>query len=83
MRWIIPLSSLCVGLCVGLGVGVGVAPRGVVLRDDVSAPLAPAMSVARFLECSEAQADEFTEAELGALWVRWRLRHAWPEWGTP
>ena len=83
MRWIIPLSSLVAGLCVGLGVGVGVAPRGVVVRDSAPSALASEMSVARFLACSEARADEFSEAELGALWVSWRLRHAWPNWGTP
>jgi hypothetical protein len=83
MRWIIPLSSLVVGLCVGLGVGVGLAPR-VVVRDSVPSALAPSMTEARFLACSsEAQANEFSEAEWASLWVSWRLRHAWPEWGTP
>ncbi len=84
MRWIIPLSSLVVGLLVGLGVGVGVAPtQRVVVRDSAPSTLAPEMSVARFLECSEAQAVGLSEAEWAALWVGWRLRHAWPEWGTP
>lgn len=83
MRWIIPLSTLVVGLFVGLGVGLGVAPRGVVVRDSAPLALAREVSVARFLACSEARADEFTQAELGALWVRWRLRHAWPDWATP
>ncbi len=82
MRWIIPLSSPVMGLLVGLGVGVAVAPTRVVVR-DVGAPLAQSMSVARFLARSEAQAVGMSETEWDALWVRWRLRHAWPEWGTP
>lgn len=81
MRWIIPLSSLVVGLVVGLGVGVAVAPTRVVVP-DVGAPLAPSMSVA-FLARSEAQTVGMSEAEWNVLWVGWRLRHAWPDWGTP
>jgi hypothetical protein len=83
MRWIIPLSSLAVGVCVGLGVGAGVAPTRVVVRDSVPSAVAPSMNEARFLACSEAQVVEFSEAEWAALWVGWRLRHSWPEWGTP
>jgi hypothetical protein len=74
MRWIIPLSSLAVGLCVGLGV--------VVVRDGG----APALVPARFQARSEAQAVGLTEGEWGALWVGWRLRYWWPQrtdWPTP
>ena len=76
MRGIIPLALVVVGLLAGLWVGLSVASR---VR-DVSAS---SMSVARFLARSEAQAVGLTEGECGALWVRWRLRHSWPDWGTP
>ena len=80
MRWIIPLSSLVVGLCVGLGVGLTLTPHTVVVVRDGGAP---ALVPARFLARSEAQDVGLTEAEWNALWVPWRLRHWWPEWGTP
>jgi hypothetical protein len=76
MRWIIPLSSLVVGLCVGLGVGLSVTSRGVVMRDSAPSALAPEVSVARFLARSEAQAVGLSEAEWDGLWVRWRLHHS-------
>jgi hypothetical protein len=84
MRWtlIACLNSLLVGFVFGLAA----APSRVVMRSEFAAPLAPEMSVARFLHCSEAQPEEFTEAQWDAQSVGWTLRHWRPEgmdWPTP
>ena len=69
MRGSIPLALVVVGLLASLWAGLSVASR-----DG-----APEISLAS----SEARAVGLTEGEWGALWVRWRLHHSWPEWPAP
>jgi hypothetical protein len=89
MRWagLSLLVGLGVGLSVGLALGLTLAPTRVVMRSDVSAPLAPHMSLSRFLQCSEAApGPELSEGEWQALNAKWALRHWRPEgldWPAP
>jgi hypothetical protein len=89
MRWagLSLLVGLGVGLSVGLVLGLTLAPARVVTRSDESAPLAPEMSVARFLACSEAApGPELSEAQWQSLNVQWALRHWRPQgldWPAP
>ena len=74
-------------LLLGFGVGWSLPRRTVVVRGEVAAPLAPEMTVTRFLSCSEAApGPELSEAQWDALKVRWALRHWRPEgmdWPAP
>ena len=85
MRWagLSLLVGLAVGLSVGLALGLTLAPTRVVMRSEAAAPLAPSMSVSRFLQCSEAEADEFTEGEWQALNTMHHWRPEGFDWPTP
>jgi hypothetical protein len=77
-RWIV-LAALA-SLLVGFGVGVSFGARPVVIVHDRDLPsLAPEMSAARFLTCTEVAA----EPDLDALFVRWALRYWQPDWPAP
>ena len=69
MRWIV--FAVLTGLLVGFGCGFGLSPKTIVVRGELAAaPLAPHMSLSRFLRCSEAQSDELSEAQWDALNAR-------------
>jgi hypothetical protein len=78
MRWtvLVGLSAVCFG--VGFGVGFSLRARPTVVAVSAT-PLAPEMSVSRFLTCSSAQPD----IDMDALWLRWRLRYWRPDWPAP
>jgi hypothetical protein len=63
MRWIIAatLTGILVGMCGGLGLGLSVGRTEIV--EAGAAPLAPQMSVARFMQCSEVNPDALSVSD--------------------
>ena len=64
MRWIVMVAGTLLGLAGGLALNT----RAIVVL-DVAAPLAPEMTLQRFMQCSEVQAADFDQ-----ILAQWRER---------